>query len=194
MVNCRVQTQQGGEVIFLNEDTSILKSPKKFVIPDEHQSSIGSVELCELPSLTNNTTVNVIVNVMELSPPEQIINKAGKVYKKQDCVIADHTACSRIVLWEEDLGQLLIDGSYKLQSVTVRCYDSLSVNKNSHIISVDDIGDITTLQSGDIDRPVISRVVVARFLVMRRSCDLSCIIIDVLFAGSFTRTYRLLIY
>ena len=133
MVNCRVRTQQGGEVIFLYEDTSVQKSPKGSS-SDEHRSSIGimliafsdqqhnnhsetiTITLARKQKLTTESNVseaiqqpqhNTVVKVMELLPPE---NKAWKVYKKQDCIIADHTACCYIVLWEEDLGHLVLDG------------------------------------------------------------------------------------
>lgn len=67
--------------------------------------------------------------------------------------------------------------SFKLSSVTVRCYDGinyLSVSKDSHTDSVEDIGNISTLQSGGSDRPVISCLVEGEIVAVQCMKYIGC--------------------
>ena len=169
MLNCRVDMKDK-EVIFLNEHSSVQKSPKKFTIPNDHQPNISTIQMEDLPSLANNTTVNITIKVMEIAAPESITTKAGKVYQKQDCIVGDASGCGRVVLWEEDIGRLIVGTSYTLSCVTVRCYDGVnffSISKQSGIASVDDIGDIAKVETGDVDRPVVCRVVEGELVAVR---------------------------
>ena len=123
MVNCRVQTEKGQDT---NEHSTIEYSPKKFAIPDSHLSTQTTIQFGELSSLANNTTVSVKIKVVDLSTPETVSNKAGQTKTKQDCLIADESACARVVVWEKDVGELVIGCSYKLVSVSVRYFDGVN--------------------------------------------------------------------
>ena len=51
--------------------------------------------------------------------------KEGKQLEKQECVVGDITACSRLVLWDKDVGTLTKDISYKLLNVTEISFDDM---------------------------------------------------------------------
>ena len=170
MMNCKVQMEKGVKTIFLNEHTTIESSPRKFVIPDSHNPLTNTIDLCELSSLANNTTINVTIKVIKVSPPEIVKTKADKSYEKQDCVVGDSSGCCRVVLWENDVNRLVCGSSYKLSSVVVRSFSEvnyLSVGMGSQIISVEDIGVVSSIQSGDIDRVVTSREIEGEIIAVR---------------------------
>ena len=66
--------------------------------------------------------------------------------KKQDIIVGDSTGTARLTLWENEIGSIKEDNSYKLNGMTVREYRGirfLSTSKdNSHILEVDDIGSV----------------------------------------------------
>ena len=135
---------------------------KKFTIPDAHMSVATTVEMADLGSLANNTTINTTVKIIEISPPEIVTAKSGKTYTKQDCVVGDNSACGRVVLWQHDVNKLIVGNSYKLIVVGVHLFSGinyLSVTEQSVIQPVSDIGDICYLESGDVDRLILSRII-----------------------------------
>ena len=66
--------------------------------------------------------------------------------RKQEIIIADNSALSKISLWEENIGKLEAGKSYKLENFMVREYASekfLSMGREgSRIEAIADIGDI----------------------------------------------------
>ena len=65
--------------------------------------------------------------------------------KKQDVLIADGSATAKVTLWEEHIGKLSENSSYKLQNFVVREWDAtkyLSMTRDSTISSIPDIGKV----------------------------------------------------
>ena len=97
VVNCNIDFKQSEGTIFLNEKSTIQPSPKKFFISDVASQSIKQItEICDLPSLATGNFISAKVKVLSLSAPENVKNRE-KSFLKQDCVIADSSACCRLV-------------------------------------------------------------------------------------------------
>lgn len=80
------------------------------------------------------------VKIKKKAEPE--IVKTGK--QKQDVFIADHSSTAKVTLWEEHIGSLQEHMSHKLENFIVWEWGGakyLSVEKDSKLISIDDIED-----------------------------------------------------
>ena len=51
------------------------------------------VHMDDLPSITVDQTVTVIVKVKNVGQLEEVKNRYGKMLKKQDCVVGDCKGC-----------------------------------------------------------------------------------------------------
>ena len=158
LVNCQVRgTQGGGPEVLLTNATKVEPSPKKF---DTKISRKQPVHMDDLPSITVDQTVTVIVKVKTVGQLEEVKNRDGKVLRKQDCVVGDSKGCGRVVLWEEDVGKLKEGQCYRLSSVMVRSYrgiEYLSIGRDGEIRSIDDIGEVAEV---DLEEQGIVRKVV----------------------------------
>ena len=100
-----------------------------------------STTLVELPSIQNFQKIIVDVKVLDAPIPSTV--SSGK--SKQDVVIADNTATSKVVLWEDHIGSLLENCSYTLKNFVVREYGTKYLSmprEGSEIISIEDIGEV----------------------------------------------------
>ena len=151
---CSVKEGQAGSLeIVSNGKTKIERSSREFSIPenlDPRESRDVMVEEIENISLTE--AVNVVVKVVAVEKPHNVrAANSWRELTKQDCVVGDVTETVRVVLWEEDVGKLDEDRSYKLTNVIVRMYRGeryLSISDGSVIEEVADIGEIAEPESG----------------------------------------------
>ena len=166
LVNCQVRASRGGGSEILLTDTSKVEaSPKKFdsTVALHCQKEPACVALNDLSSLVMGENVTVTVKVKSVDPPQEVKNREGKALKKQDCVVGDADGCSRVVLWEGDVGKMIEDESYKLIGVTVRSFrgvNYLSVGKDCEIVGVGDIGETAVVEDGDLQEKGIVRKVI----------------------------------
>lgn len=145
--DCEIKQSRSGykmEVILKNA-TKISESTKEIDIPaSTSESSDESIPttLVQLPSIQNFQ--KVIVDVKVLEAPQPITVSSGK--HKQDVIIADHSATSKVVLWEDHIGSLLETNSYTLKNFVVREYSNIKYlslpREGSQIIPIDDIGEV----------------------------------------------------
>ena len=109
--------------------------------------------LDELHGLSANQNITVSGKVSKVGDTTEITSKnTSKHLMKQDCSLKDCKGSVRIVLWENDIGKLTEDTSYKLENVLLREYGGtkyLSVSENTIITEVSDIGDIIDSDSED---------------------------------------------
>ena len=71
-------------------------------------------------------------------------HKEGK-NPKQDCLVSDHSDTIKVVLWEDNWGQLNRDRRYRLHNFRVReyaCKKYLSMLEHATIENIDDIGEV----------------------------------------------------
>ena len=86
--------------------------------------------------------VNVTIKVINVHPIETLVSKSGKHLAKQECIVADSTATARMVLWENNIGRLSLNCSYKLEDVLIRAFQNikyLSISENTMLVEVEDI-------------------------------------------------------
>lgn len=110
--------RSGDKELLLNRSTKIESSPMKFGEVKKKDAIV--LEMNDLGCVGGNQKVNVMVKAKQVEVPEKVTNKDGKVLKKQDCVIGDASGCGRVVVWEDDVGKMEEDKSYKLVDVSVR--------------------------------------------------------------------------
>lgn len=116
-------------------------SPSKIeVLPSMFNVIDDFVTIDQISELVNYQRVSVLIKVVIEEEPVNV--KKGLV--KQDYVIADATACTKVVTWEDNVGILQVGGSYKLSGMMVRTFKGtkyLSIPKDGFKIEeIDDIG------------------------------------------------------
>ena len=83
---------------------------------------------------------------------------------KQDIVIADRSATSRVTLWEEHVGALKQGKSYILKNFVVRVYQSTKYlgmgGDTTEIVLTDDIGEVHVASNIQIEEEVTLKNVV----------------------------------
>ena len=103
---------------------------------------VSSVD--EMLKLAQNALVSVVAKVSEVKPAEKILkkNKMSHV-TKQDCVIGDSNSACKLVLWEDRIGALEKDKTYKFTNIAVRSYNNInyvSVVQQTEFTLIEDIG------------------------------------------------------
>ena len=111
--NCMIKNfrQSQGYDVLLKSNTQIKKSPRKFdvssivTLPTECK-----ITLDQLPTLPQYQTVTVDVKVLKVFEAET----GDQNIIKQDVVVADHTCCTNVVLWEDHIDLLQEGKCYNL--------------------------------------------------------------------------------
>ncbi len=137
--NCQIKTSRRGLGfdILLKTDSMISKSSvgmdiDKIVIPQDEPQNIT---LNELPTLDQYTKVSVNIKVLKVLSPVEV---GSDKKKKQDIHVADKTAATTVVLWEEHIGSLQEEQSYNLSNFIVKEFQSkkhLSIPNGNFSIS-----------------------------------------------------------
>ena len=161
-VSCQErETTVGESEIVLTKYSTIQPSSRKFessaLVTQSDMPVIHMEDLCSLTSHTSQK-VTVSVKVKSINPPEIVNNRHGKQLKKQDCIVADSTACGRVVLWENDIDRLKENQSYKLADIGVRSFQGvnfLSVVDGCVISEADDIGETADIEGGDPEQATV---------------------------------------
>jgi len=111
---------------------------------DSDCAELKSLE--DMKGLMEHQQVSLTGKVISLLQVEELVKKSsGKVLRKRDFVIADATASCRGVVWEQNMGLLKENGSYKILNATVRSFNGakyLSIGERVVVKAVGDIGDI----------------------------------------------------
>lgn len=128
--------------VIVKQSTQLLHSSSKFEVPDS-MFEIGDNQLVnieEISQIPNYQKVSVRIKVIAENNPVQ----GKKGLTKQEYIIGDSTGCCKITTWEDNIGLLVKDCSYKLSNLLVRTFNEkkyLSIPKDGfEIIPIDDIG------------------------------------------------------
>ena len=96
-------------------------------------------------------TVTLHVKAVIIGEPEEVRPKdTWRVLQKQECIVGDASGTIRLVMWQEGIGTLKPEHSYKLIDVTVRTYAEkkyISLSVRSRIEEIQDIGEIAEIDS-----------------------------------------------
>ena len=142
LTNCEVKESRYSSdlEIVVRNSSQLQKSPVKFSV-EVKNASPPIVPLQDLPKLSDYQSVSIQVKVTRVSDIT-VINEL----KKQECRIADATASSKIVLWENDIDTPQDNTSYLMEGLKVRTYKGekyLSVTRDGFSFTkMEDLEDI----------------------------------------------------
>ena len=145
----------------LKTNTQIYKSPKKIDTGTIMASTpeTKTVTIDALPTLPQYEKISVDVKVLHLYNTEEV--GADKKVKREVC-IADHTAATRVVLWEQHVNALEEGKCYKLKNFHVKEFQlkkHLSMPKSDfEITEIDNIENTVTQPPDDEEHTVIKDV------------------------------------
>ena len=109
----------------------------------------AEITLNKIPEIQVFQRITVAAKVINLSEPISVAS--GK--RKQDVIISDCTNTTRLTVWEEDIGTLHVNNSYRCENVVVREFNQrryLSKAKHrSTITQIDNIGDVEDFSDSD---------------------------------------------
>ena len=142
--------------LLLTNKSKVMPSPlKKFrVASGDFQSvmqqdclTVGPSTLITISDLhlvpVNQRVTFDSVKVLLVREVEEIVTRReSKHLKKQDCVIADSQATCHVVLWENDIGKLSLNSSYRLEHLSTRIFNDtkyVSISSSTIIHPIDDI-------------------------------------------------------
>ena len=120
-------------------------SEKSFDLIAVEKKKCSVVALEDLVNVAVNERVSVCVKVVDLEATRSVKNKYGKEFMMQNVMVADGTAQSRVVLWENEIGKLDLNKSYQLENVAVRVFNDtkhLSFSEGTTITLVENIVEI----------------------------------------------------
>ena len=141
--NCEIKrSRRGNELeILVNKRTEIAESEKVFKVEGETNAGKKSC-LKELLGLSLFQRVTIEVKVVRVEKALEV--NGGK--KKQDILVGDETGTVRVTVWEEEIGKVKQDDSYRMSGMMVREFRGcrfLSTSKEgSRIEAIADIGDV----------------------------------------------------
>ena len=148
---CEVKrARQGTNLeILLGKYTDVQRSDKAFSVESVVDKKNGKrILLNELPDLMPYERVSVAVKALRVEDPMEVTG--GK--RKQDIIIGDSSATTRLTVWEKEIGSIEVKKSYQLHGMVVKEYRGtrcLSTSKdNAHIAEIDDIGAVNEEDMG----------------------------------------------
>ena len=119
----KLSRQSHAMEVILKKVTKITESSKEIDAPEvDIAEETMSTNLINLTNLQNFQKVVVRIKVLDVS--DVVMVTGGK--RKKDVVVADHSATSKVTLWEEDIDKLEEEQSHTLTNFVVREYNSLT--------------------------------------------------------------------
>ena len=119
--------------ILASKRSKVQNSPHKINLPDDVQAldpdsqSSPIVQLNDIDAIAAGEHITVSGKVIQLNEPFPVQNKAGKMLTIQESIFADVSRQIRLVSWENQTGQLVINNCYKLENVTVQLYNGCQI-------------------------------------------------------------------
>ena len=157
LINCKIkQSREGDKMeIILKKFTDIKKSPKDIntsnLDPTDTADTSSEITLDKISEIQVFQRVTVAAKVLNLSEP--ICVASGK--RKQDAVISDCTNTSRLTVWEEDIGTLQVNNSYRFEHMVVHEFNQRrylsKARQRSTITQIDNIGDVEDFSDSDAE-------------------------------------------
>lgn len=162
IMNCQVKqktkfvSENDTLEILASSKSKVQLSPHKLDLPENIESDLqplSSINLDEIDDVSVGQYVAISGKVILLQEPATLQSRSGTDLRKQESIIADSTSQIRCVLWQEQIGELLINKSYKLEKIAVKMYNDikyLSVSSNTVITLIDDVGEVANSPTDDI--------------------------------------------
>ncbi len=153
LTDCTVKPSQSGgslEIQAATRRTAVQASPREFTLPADLRAidpDAGvDVNIEDLEKLAVNQFITVCAKAVVVHGPESVDSKkTWRNLTKQECIVGDATGTIRIVLWQQDVGKLEEDHSYKISDAGLRVYRDvryLSVSERCTITEIEEIGEV----------------------------------------------------
>lgn len=145
LTNCEVkQGRRDGDglEVCIRNSSEISVSETKFDVKKEMEKKNAVTSIKEAEDMAQYQRVTVEGKVVQLNKAEEV--SGGK--KKQDMVVADSSGSIRVTIWEEMIGKVKKERSYRFSKMMVRAFKGkkfLSTSKTgSEVEEIDDIGEV----------------------------------------------------
>ena len=178
LVCCQVRGGLGGaSEIVLSKVSMVDQSPRKFNkegLMKAQKEDPPPTEVNDIHSIATNQQVTVTIKVKTVKPTEKVKNQDGKELVKQDCVVANSSGCTRVVVWEQDVGRLQEGSCYKLIGASVCSFCGvtyLSMGGDCTIETVDEISNVAEVEEGELEESGVVRKIVEGEIVGIKSSD-----------------------
>ncbi len=138
--NCEIKQSKYGErmEIVVSKLTKVSMSPRKYNKDEILKSSLApQINIDELSQYADYEEVSVEIKVHSV---EEKIEVKPDLWK-QEVIVADGSASTKITLWQSDIGKLEPNKSYLINNVSVTSYKGIKSLSASYNCS--DIGDVT---------------------------------------------------
>lgn len=144
LTNCEVkQGRRDGDglEVYIRNSSEISGSETKFDVKKEIENNTVTL-IKEAEDMAQYQRVTVEGKVVQLDKAEEV--SGGK--KQQDMVVADSSGNIRLTIWEEIIGKVKKEQSYRFSKMMVRVFKGkkfLSTSKTgSEVEEIDDIGEV----------------------------------------------------
>ena len=124
--NCTKKPGEKEDEIFINRNTQIEQSPKKIVVK---RTLFKTKTIREIMEVEDDIMVHLRAKIIKAEPPRAV--SKGLV---QDLVLSDGSHTIGLSVWEENINQLQVMKTYKLESLYTRTYQgtrTLTFTRNS---------------------------------------------------------------
>lgn len=145
---CKVKENRGKYEIIASTATRIDVTDKEYIVDESLKAgrplTLGSID--QMKDMVVNQQVTLKVKIIQVEVAVNINTNDGRMVRKQECVCADSSGSSRLVLWEIDIGKVEVGHCYELQDVTIRSFEEqkyLSTSSKCVIQDCDDIGEVS---------------------------------------------------
>jgi ribosomal protein L37AE/L43A len=157
LVNCQIKrvSSTSDDVQFevvVASTTSVENSTKQYKVTTEDYEDntvTKDVKLEDIHDISVNQRITLKIKVISVKDPEKITSKAGILYTKQECIIADSSGNCRCVLWEQNVQRMEDQKCYVITDCLVRSFDNVkyvSAGEHTIIDVISDIGDVADIQ------------------------------------------------
>lgn len=84
------------------------------------------MQMKDVARLATGQLITVTMKAKIVDAPDKVQNKEGTDLNKQDCVVGVGPGCGRLVLWEEGVGKLKEDHSFKVIGTRIRTFKGMN--------------------------------------------------------------------
>ena len=151
--NCEIKPGRrdgDGLEVHIRNSADVAQSSTVFDVTPPSETKDAITPISAVQQFNQYERVTVEAKVMQLHEPQEISGM-----KKQDLLIADTSGCIRLTIWEETIGKVTKDQSYRFTNMMVRIFKGnkfISTSKtDSDITSIDNITNVDNTE--DIDFP-----------------------------------------
>ena len=177
--NCAVKMSRSGDSleVIVNDSTRVNQSDKKYEIECmggmESTDVTKEITLNKLKDEVQYQSVSVKVKVVEVRE----VHKLDDGRQVQNVVVADHSGTTELALWQDFVGQMVLNKSYEVKNVKVKSfretYSLFTPKENVEILEIEDLKEVVNFATPNKPTRMIANAKV--IAVSDFASDLICI-------------------